>query len=133
MAKELGPFKLDPSKDSYQQPFGWVAHPDGSDEFAHVRKDMIIIGGITDDEASYSYYDWALVKLYGRYLLFATSGCSCPSPSETWRVELGPRDTIQEIRDHINTGDYAGYTVPKRQLQEFMEVLDFAEELENST
>jgi hypothetical protein len=128
MSKEIGPFKLDPEKDYWDQTFGWVGHPNGGDDFADRRKDMTVIGGITDDEASYSYDDWALVLLDGQYYLFSTSGCSCPSPSETWRVEKGPA-TLQEIREHVNSGNYEGYTLPKRQHQDFMEVLDFAEKL----
>lgn len=122
MAKELGPFF------GYtENPFYWVGDPlSGDYTFSEKRKDMIIIGGITDDEASYSYDDWAIVYLDGAFYLFSTSGCSCPSPSETWRVECGP-STIREIREKISRGDYDGYTVPGKQMQEFMEVLDYAE------
>lgn len=38
----------------------------------------------SDPEASYSYDDYALCELDGEYFLFNTSGCSCPSPDETW-------------------------------------------------
>ncbi len=38
----------------------------------------------SDPDASYDYDDYALALLDGRYYVFNTSGCSCPSPEETW-------------------------------------------------
>lgn len=137
MAKELGPWKIDLDAEygySDKNPFNWVAHPDNEtggdyvDYLSSKREDMLVIGGITDDEADYSYDDWALVLLEGSYYLFATTGCSCPSPKETWRVEIGPA-TLEEVRKHINTGEYSGYTLPKKQYQDFRDVLDFAAKL----
>lgn len=123
--------RLDPTKGDYDQDCYWVGHPEGGDGddvsrdlIAH-RYEIEILGEVTDDEASYSYDDWALCELRGQYYLLATSGCSCPSPSETWRVEKGPA-TLEEIRRHITEGDYAGYTMPKRQLSDFLAVIDTA-------
>ena len=125
--------KLDPSKSHYEQEWGWVAHPDGVDSgnddmafLAAHRYELEIIGGVRDNDASWSYDDWALTKLDGSYWLLATKGCSCPSPVETWRIEMGPA-TIEEIRAHIEGGHYEGYTVPKKQMDEFMALLDEAE------
>lgn len=39
-----------------------------------------------DPAACYSYDDWALVELEGCYYIVNTSGCSCPSPDETWEL-----------------------------------------------
>jgi hypothetical protein len=33
--------------------------------------------------------------------MLQTSGCSCPSPQETWSVEAGPCATLQELRDAL--------------------------------
>lgn len=125
--------KLDPEKSDWDQEWSWVAHRDadpaeGSVAAALVKRryDIEILGGITDDEASYSYDDWALCRLDGAYYLLSTSGCSCPSPSETWRVEIGPA-TLAEVRKHVLDGDYTGYTLPKRQMSDFIALLDAAE------
>lgn len=104
--------------------WNWVAHPDGG---AFEGRDKLeVLGGIVDAEASYSYDDWALCRLGDDYYLFSTSGCSCPSPAETWRIEAGPA-TLAAIRTKIQSGEYEGYTVPKRQMDEFMALLDEAE------
>ena len=92
------------------------------------NKDKIeVFGEISDDEASYSYDDWALIRLDGKFYLLQTSGCSCPSPSETWGVAVGPV-TLAEVRTHIETGDYSGYTLPKKQEEDFKQMFDDAEE-----
>lgn len=127
----------DKDMDRWDQPFHWVGHHDGGDdsfEAQHLiknRYDIEILGGIEDKDASYSYDEWALCKLDGAFYLLSTSGCSCPSPSETWRVEIGP-STLSEIRAHVQGGHYEGYTVPKKQMNEFMELLDEAEKKEQS-
>jgi hypothetical protein len=130
--------KLNP-RDEYGE-FYWVAHPDGigggyngntkeidtESMLVSRRYDLEIIGGIHDEEANYSYDDWVLCELDGRYYLLATSGCSCPSPSETWRLEIGPA-TLADIRAHVTSGQYEGYTVPGRQMAEFLALIDSAE------
>lgn len=125
--------KLDPAKKEYDQEWGWVAHENGlNSRSTEVERELVtnrykleIIGGITDKEASYDYDDWALCRLGRRYFLLSTSGCSCPSPSETWRIEKGPA-TLAEIRKHVVDGDYEGYSMPKRQLDDFVALLDKA-------
>ena len=126
--------KLDPSKGNYGQEWWWVGHPDApyypcdnprsyiETMLVKRRYEIEIIGGVQDEEASYSYDDWALCKLDGQYYLLSTSGCSCPSPSETWRLEIGPA-TLGEIERHVRYGDYDGYTVPKRQEDDFLKLL----------
>ncbi len=123
--------KLEQGKSDYAQEWGWVGSDDcqsagdAERELIANRYKLEIIGGIVDKEADYSYDDWALVRFKRKYYLVATSGCSCPSPSETWRVEAGPA-TLAQIRKHIVDGDYAGYTMPKRQLDDFLALLDKA-------
>jgi hypothetical protein len=131
--------RLDPNKEYYEQEFGWVAHPEGTGSYYgrsdldNIEKEVVarryeldIIGGISDNDASYSYDDWALAKLDGKYYLFSTSGCSCPSPTETWRIEIGPA-TLAQVRKHVLDGDYDGYTMPKKQMEDFVALLDKAE------
>lgn len=119
--------KLDPSKSPYDQEFWWVAHPDGASTDAQFdlvkrRYELEIIGGVQDKDASYSYDDWALCRLGNKYYLLSTSGCSCPSPAETWRIEIGPT-SLKKIKTHVESGEYEGYTVPKKQLDEFLALI----------
>lgn len=131
--------KLDPTKRSYDcEEYHWVAHKNigassgSAEEFLiQHRYEIEIIGGIQDNTASYSYDDWALCELKGKYYMLSTSGCSCPSPTETWRIEKGPA-TLTEIRQHILNGDYEGYTMPKKQEQDFIELLQLAESCQSS-
>lgn len=124
--------KLNPEKGSYDQEWGWVGHDEcdnpGPQELELIkhRYELEIHGGIVDEEACYSYDDWAVCSLGDDFYLLATSGCSCPSPSETWRVETGPT-TVDGIRKHLLSGDYEGYTVPSRQQNEFLALLDSIE------
>lgn len=111
--------------------YNWIASNqygvgnDGEEKILCDNRDKILlIGTIDDDEASYSYDDWALIKLKNKYYLLATSGCSCPSPSETWRIEIGPT-TKAKVKEHILSGNYEGYTMPKRQLDQFLELFNF--------
>ncbi len=46
----------------------------------------VLIAESSDPNANYDYNDYALCELDGRFWLFNTSGCSCPSPTETWCV-----------------------------------------------
>lgn len=112
----------------------WIAHPasdtgprDGVDADMVANRDQIeYFGGVEDNDSSYSYDDWALVRFRGAFYLLSTSGCSCPSPTETWGVQMGPL-TIAEIRARLEAGEYAGYTVPGKQMNDFMALLDDAE------
>lgn len=89
------------------------------------RADLVIWAEISDDQADYSYDDWALVQLDNDFYLLSTAGCSCPSPSETWGVNVGP-STLDDILNAIERGDYDGYTVPGRQKQEFLDAINAA-------
>lgn len=77
----------------YEDPtgFGWVGHPNNSggdlnNLLIANRNDLIFLGGISDPDPNYSYDEFAIVRLKRRYFLCETSGCSCPSPDETWFV-----------------------------------------------
>lgn len=85
------------------------------------RDEIFVIGTIDDDHATYDYNDWALITLNGQFYLLSTSGCSCPSPKETWHIQIGPT-TKEEVKKFIEEGEYGGYTMPKRQLNQFLEL-----------
>jgi hypothetical protein len=111
------------------QRLGWIGHPRCESQrevekfLIEHREDIEVIAQIADQNADYSYDDWALicVPLKGRnrrdsFYLLNTSGCSCPSPSETWGVHTGPTNlgVIQaEVAKSVD------YSVPFRQRAEF--------------
>jgi hypothetical protein len=55
-----------------------------------------------DPHANYDYNDYALAELDGTYYAFNTSGCSCPSPSETW--ELIFKGERRELLEFLSKG-----------------------------
>jgi hypothetical protein len=83
--------------------YDWSGHPEcesiDEDERsvidARLAGELEFISGASDPEASYSYDEYSLVKHGDIYYLLATSGCSCPSPSETWYV-CAKSDNIRE-------------------------------------
>lgn len=98
-------------------------------EITDARRDgtLVVLGVIEDADASYSYDDWALCRIGLQYYLCNTSGCSCPSPEETWEVMHGPT-TLAGIREEVlEKGNYEGYTLPYKQRAEFEAMLDKAE------
>lgn len=109
----------------------WIAHPKCSRPTEHEldlighRGDILVYAEISDDEASYSYDDFALVKLKTKWYLLNTTGCSCPDPNETWNIQIGPA-TLKEIREFVSGGNYDGYTVPKKQIDQFLQAIDAA-------
>lgn len=126
--------KLDLSKKDYENKFGWVGSPEcenrGAIELhliAH-RDEINVIGGIEDEEDSWSYDEIALVELHGQYYLLQTAGCSCPSPSETWEVVSGPA-SLDNIAETVLKGDYNGYTLPKNKEEELMLLIKSAAKL----
>lgn len=120
-------FKLGETKD--YSDFWWVGHS-SCDRRGDVEKllisrraDISVIGGVVDETLSYEYDEFALILLDDQYYLLQTSGCSCPSPSETWGVDIGPA-TLQEIRNFITGGHYEGYTLPKKREADFIALID---------
>ena len=90
------------------------------------RNDLEIVGGIEDEDLSYEYDEYVVVRLDGMYYLLHTCGCSCPSPTETWCVVNGPC-CLNAIRNVFTSGKYAGYTLPGKKLKELLEMLDEVE------
>lgn len=81
----------------------WIGHPrcespsEREKFLIEHREDIEVIAQIADTDACYSYDDYAVIRVLVRgrskresFYLLNTSGCSCPSPSETWCVVLGP-------------------------------------------
>lgn len=118
----------------YDHEFYWVGAPEAlaynpspvMELLIENRYKLDILGGVHDKNADYSYDDWALVKLKDKYYLLSTSGCSCPSPNETWTVQIGPA-TLKQIRKFVSKGNYTGYSLPRDQEEDFMALLDKAE------
>lgn len=117
------------------QELGWVGHPscedagDGERLLIANRSEIEKIAEIQDENASYSYDDFALIRFRGDFYLLQTSGCSCPSRSETWGIDIGPA-TLDEIEAFLKSGRYEGYTVPGRQMGEFLAAIAQARALE---
>ena len=113
----------------------WIGHPDaiGSASPANEkylsahRSECIVWGMVSDDDAYYSYDDWALVELEDKFFLINTAGCSCPSPTETWHVACEP-GSLQSQWNHLITGSYEGWTVPGRQMEDFRKMFTFVGE-----
>ncbi len=105
----------------------WVANPrceckrENEQLLIDRRADLIYIAGVDDPTACYSYDEAAVVKLDNEYFLLQTSGCSCPSPSETWGVVV--RGTLEDVRSAIERGEYGGYTLPPDELAKFLSQL----------
>lgn len=115
----------------YEHPFGWVGAPEGggssdlAKEIRENRQSLEIIGGVVDSTLSYEYDEFALVRYKRKLYLLQTSGCSCPSPTETWGIVHGPvgkRELIKEIK----AGNYEGYTLPSHLGEELLQVIDAA-------
>lgn len=71
----------------------WPGHPSGGvngpveESLRHAPESWQCLRVENDPEADYSYDDLALMRRSdGLYALVRTSGCSCPSPTETWGV-----------------------------------------------
>jgi len=89
--KKTKKFQLS-GKDWYKEDCGWVGAPFLFDPgilekiMIQRRNDLEIIAVFVNKELSYEYEEIAIVLLENRYYIVTTDGCSCPSPSETWRV-----------------------------------------------
>lgn len=115
----------------WDHPFGWVGHPrcehqkEVEREFIANREKLEIIGGVVDETLSYEYNEFAVVKYKRKLYLLETSGCSCPSPTETWYIVHGP-STKKELIKSINAGDYQGYTLPEHLEKDLIAVIEAA-------
>ncbi len=98
-----------PDKETWGTAY-WVGHEScgggGEREELLIRRrdDIYLVAYVEDPEADYSYDDRAVVKLDKDYYIVSTSGCSCPSPSETWGVDFGPA-TKKEVIAFLESDD----------------------------
>lgn len=120
--------KLDPNDTTGRTPGYWVAHPDSrnafvapspeEEELINRRYEIDILAVIDDSQYDYEYDEFAFCKLDNDYYLFNNPCCRCPSPTETWRVAIGPA-TAREIFDSMADGKYRGGMIPVAQLLRF--------------
>jgi hypothetical protein len=108
--------------------YDWPCHPAAEDRgpeetyLIENRDSVYVLGYVTDAEADYSFHDYALVCLKDQYYLLVTSGCSCPSPTERWSVDIGPT-TLPSIYERVKNGEvFSG-----KQQEEFFELIEHAE------
>ena len=75
---------------------------EGDDAFLIENGERAITVAESEDPcASYSYDDFALILLDKKYYVVETSGCSCPSPGETWECLFS--GTWEETRDFLES------------------------------
>ena len=78
-----------------------------------------VLSEASDPNQDWSYDYTAICKLVGQgYFLVQTSGCSCPSPSETWSV-VKRFKTKKQVLKAIEDGEYQGYTFPSYVVEDF--------------
>lgn len=85
------------------------------------RDRIEFVGGIEDEDASYSFDDTALIKLDTTYYLVGAAGCSCPSHEETWGVEA--QGSLSDICKELIDGNYKGYTYRHGELVRLFEFI----------
>lgn len=104
----------------------WIASPDASvqteaeGELIKRRAEIEVIteGG---KDLSYEYDEFAVIKLDDRFYLLNTCGCSCPSPRETWTIQLGPTDLTSIVAAISDANTYERYPCEGLRLQPFAE------------
>lgn len=115
--------------------YNWVLHKNylhNDESFKDLAKKkylMVVLGGLEDPAASYSFDMFCIVKLQNQFYVFSTAGCSCPSPEENCVLEFGP-GSLADVKKHFVDGNYSGYTLPKEHLEYIINLVD--NELKNS-
>lgn len=92
------------------------------------RENVTFIGEVCDNNADYSFDDWALFEYEGRFYMFNASGCSCPSHAETSSLVYEAK-TIGALSRKMKK-DVTEYGVPGRQWEEFEALFELAKTLE---
>lgn len=74
-----------------------------------VATDIDTLVETNDPDADYSYDDYALCKTQNQddYYIINTSGCSCPSPSDTWGIVL--HGSAEDVREWFSKQTYGQY------------------------
>jgi len=103
------------AKDHYWVGDGGNGHSGtDSDEGLLIRnRDKVeIVAEASDQDLSYEFDELAVAYLKGYgYFICQATGCSCPSPSETWCV-VKRFKTKKAVIKAIEDGEYQGYTLP---------------------
>lgn len=95
----------------------WACHPDargvtGAEKMLQERRaEVMLVTEASVGGQCYSYDDYCVVMLDDVYYLLNTTGCSCPSPTETWCVlsEGTLEEVKQEIKERIPASDTGTY------------------------
>lgn len=118
----MKPIKID--EDSWD----WVCHPDSSQDsdfgkrLVAERSEVWVVAEWSCPDLSYEYDDYAVVRLGRRYAVLNTSGCSCPSPTETWGVLF--EGTKAEVKQYLGEeGDHPADFFYSREKQGAKEML----------
>lgn len=132
MSLTKGVFKFKDAELSYSDWEGSLPGGDGGIEAQAVkdhRNDIVRYGTIDDDAADYNFDNYSLISIRGQgWFLLRASGCSCPSAQEVWGVTFHSK-TLARLRTifdiHVSGVTYG---TPIRQVDQFNELFDFAEE-----
>ena len=76
------------------------------------RDKVQVLAEVDDPNQEWAFDVMAICYLRGQgYFICQASGCSCPSPSETWQV-VKRFKTRKQVMKAIEDGEYQGYTLP---------------------
>jgi len=82
------------------------------------RDKVQIVAEASDDSLSWEFDYLAVAYLRGHgYFICQATGCSCPSPSETWGV-VKRFKTRKAVMKAIEDGEYQGYTLPSYAIED---------------
>jgi hypothetical protein len=124
----MEPFRVADHVDSNSY---WIGHPncDGPREelekFLIDNRNDIVCHVFIDDSEGYEYEYLAVVECQGRWFALYNSGCSCPSPSETWAVTdsaYSKGELVRKIKNRF-AGQGFGPTAEEDQMLDELEGL----------
>lgn len=74
-------------------------------ELVDKRNEVEVLAEWACPDLSYEYDEYAVVRLHGTHAVLNTTGCSCPSPAETWDVLF--EGSLTEVLEYLeNEGDH---------------------------
>lgn len=96
-------------KENEDCPYSWVGHPDAGGDYERgpiidARDDIEILAAISGAER-WEYNEHAFITVNDMYYILHTSGCSCPSPSETWHILAGPCQADEDAFIQAHSGN----------------------------
>lgn len=116
------------SRDIYSGAGYWIGYPNGekgNEAVIEARKagTLYLIAFIEDADASYSFDELGIVRIGGKYYVVQASGCSCPSPTETW-VVVSEHGSVEDALLSVLNGEYRGYTYQHGELLSLMQQVE---------